>query len=79
MLQITLFTKEPCPLCDEVKAMLSTLKETYPHQLAEIDITQDRELHARYRFQIPVLQTGNRQLKAPISLLDLNKFLREAS
>ncbi|MFT5195504.1 MAG: glutaredoxin [Candidatus Promineifilaceae bacterium] len=78
MLQIDLFTKEPCPLCDEVKSLLETLEGTYPHQLTEIDITLDKELNARYRFQIPVLQIGNSQLKAPINLLDLSRFLREA-
>lgn len=79
MLQIKLFTKDPCPLCDDVKALLETVAETYPHQLTEIDITQDRELNGRYRFQIPVLQIGELQLKAPIGLLDLNRFLREAA
>ncbi|MFK7802949.1 MAG: glutaredoxin family protein [Anaerolineae bacterium] len=78
MLKIDLFTKDPCPLCDEVKALLETLADTYPHQLREIDITQDKALNARYRFQIPVLQIEKSQIKAPISLLDLTKFLREA-
>jgi len=79
MLQIDLFTKDPCPLCDDVKELLETLAGTYPHQLREIDITQDQALNGRYRFQIPVLQIGESQLKAPISLLDLTRFLREAT
>ena len=79
MLQITLFTKDPCPLCDDVKVLLDTLAGTYPHQLSEVDITQDRDLNARYRFSIPVLQIGESQIKAPISLVELNRFLREGS
>lgn len=66
-------------MCDDVKALLNTMAETYPHHLREIDITLDKELNARYRFQIPVLQIGERQLKAPISLLDLTQFLRGAA
>ena len=79
MLQIQLFTKDPCPLCDDIKELLVTLAGTYPHQLTEIDIAQDQDLNARYRFNIPVLKIGDRELKAPISLLDLSKFLREAA
>ena len=79
VLQIQLFTKDPCPLCDDVKQLLGALADTYPHQLIEIDITQNQELNARYRFQIPVLKIGDRELKAPIEMLDLSRFLREAS
>ena len=79
MIEITLFTKDPCPLCDDVKQMLDALEGTYPHRLVEVDITQDTELNAKYRFAIPVLKAGDSQLKAPISLADLTKFLREAA
>ena len=79
MIPITLYTKDPCPLCDDVKALLSTLEETYPHTLTEVDITADADLNARYRFEIPVLQIGKNRLKAPIGMIDLTKFLREAA
>ena len=77
MIPITLYTKDPCPLCDDVKDLLVTLADTYPHTLTEVDITRDQELNARYRFEIPVLQIGESMLKAPIGLTDLTKFLRE--
>ncbi|MEM9776818.1 MAG: glutaredoxin family protein [Chloroflexota bacterium] len=79
MLHVQLYTKDPCPLCDDVKLLLDALQETYPHQLEEIDITQDHDLNMHYRFLIPVLQIGDRQIKAPIGMADLNRFLREAS
>ncbi len=79
MLNITLYTKDPCPLCDDLKELLASLHDTYPHQLTEVDITQDPDLNARYRFEIPVLEIGESRIKAPISLLDLNRFLREAA
>lgn len=78
MIEITLYTKDPCPLCEDVKALLGTLEGTYPHTLTEVDITQDADLNARYRYEIPVLQVGQTRLKAPIAMLDLTKFLREA-
>ena len=79
MIEITLYTKDPCPLCDDVKALLGTLEDTYPHTLTEVDITQDADLNARYRFEIPVLQVGDARLKAPIGMFDLSRFLREAA
>ena len=79
MLHIDLYTKDPCPLCDDVKALLKALAATYPHQLREIDITQNRELNGRYRFHIPVLAIGEHTLKAPITISNLIKFLREGS
>lgn len=79
MLQIQLYTKDPCPLCDDVKELLEAVRDTYPHQLQEVDITQDHDLNARYRFQIPVLQIGDKQLKAPIGMAELNRFLGDVS
>lgn len=78
-MEIILFTKDPCPLCDDVKEMLDALQGTYPHNLVEVDITQDEELNGRYRFAIPVLKIRDNQLKAPITLFELTKFLREAA
>ena len=79
MIYITLYTKDPCPLCDDVKALLIPLQETYPHQLNEVDITKDQDLNARYRFEIPVLEVGQKRLKAPIDLWSLTRFLQEAA
>lgn len=78
MLYIQLFTKDPCPLCDDVKRLLDAVQETYPHQLEEVDITQDHDLNVRYRYEIPVLQIGEKRLKAPIGMAELNTFLSEA-
>jgi hypothetical protein len=78
MLTLTLYTKENCHLCDVVKADLASLSASYPHNLTEVDITQDAELYARYRYIIPVVQIGTKTLKAPISLLDLRVALHLA-
>lgn len=67
MLTITLYTKEGCGLCDEVKHELAGLAAAYPHSLQETDITQDPDLFARYRFMIPVVTIGQTTLKAPIT------------
>ena len=55
--QITLFTKEGCTLCDKVKEILSDFRESHPHTLKQIDITDEehQEWFDRYKYDIPVL------------------------
>ena len=57
---------------------MASLEPTYPHQLQEVDITQDAETFAYYRFIIPVVKIGGRTLKAPMNMLDLSDALRVA-
>lgn len=79
MFTVTLFTKDPCPLCDEVKEMLAVLQPTYPHQLQEVDITADYNTFLKYRYIIPVVTVGMQTLKAPITLVQLTAALRHSS
>ena len=41
MLNVTLFTRQGCHLCEQAKNDLETLQETIPHRLVEVDIEQD--------------------------------------
>ncbi len=79
MLTVTLFTKPGCGLCDEVKFSLEQLQVHYPHQLQEINITQDDALFNRYRYTIPVVQIGEQELAAPITAVQLQNALQKAS
>ena len=76
MINITLYTKENCGLCDEVKVELDSLQAAYPHQLTEVDITQDTAVFETYKHIIPVVQIGNTALQAPISKQDLVSTLQ---
>ena len=53
--QVTLYTKPGCHLCDEMKAEMAKADCTELYALQEIDIEGDDELRARYRYDIPVL------------------------
>ena len=75
MMMVTLYTKDGCRLCDEVKADLAELAADFPHKLQEVDITQDSDLFARYRFAIPVVKIGKEMLKAPIAKHQLQAAL----
>ena len=74
MLQVTLYSRPGCHLCDAVQLELEGLTAVFPHTLQVIDITRDRELHQKYAFTIPVVCVGEFELAAPIDrvmLLDL--------
>mgnify|MGYP005835324361 CR=1 FL=1 len=71
MLQLTLYTRQGCHLCERVKEDLASLQAQYPHQLTEIDIEEHPDLNRLYALEIPVLQIGPYTLKAPIQKADL--------
>ncbi len=71
MVNLTLYTRKNCHLCDDVKADLASLQDKYPHRLAEIDIDSDPALVAAYGEQIPVVEVGPYVLRAPIKKQDL--------
>ena len=71
MVNLTLYTRKNCHLCDEIKAELALLQETYPHRLVEIDVDSDPGISATYGESIPVVEVGPYILHAPISRQDL--------
>jgi hypothetical protein len=55
MTLVTLYGKPGCCLCDEARDALGALRERYPFELEEVDITRDPVLENRYRELIPVV------------------------
>ena len=54
-LRIVLYTKNECGLCEEMKEQMRQANCDELYTLEEVDIEQDAEVFARYRFEIPVL------------------------
>jgi uncharacterized membrane protein len=77
-LNVTLYTRAGCGLCDEVKGHLTDLRREMPHRLAEVDIDSDPVLQTKYFDQIPVVEIGPYTLHAPISKQDLAMTLGAA-
>ncbi len=75
MVDVTLYTKAGCHLCEEVKEVLAGLTAVYPHHLIEIDITQDPDIFSRYHYTIPVVHVGQIELQAPITTTQLKTAL----
>ena len=79
MLTVTLYTRENCHLCDEVRAELEALQEKFPHRLVVVDIDSDVSLNEQYGGIIPVVEVGPYSLKAPITPQSLAMTLGAAS
>jgi uncharacterized membrane protein len=79
LLTVTLYTRENCSLCDEVRAELEALQEQFPHRLVTVDIDSDPSLNEKYGQTIPVVEVGPYSLKAPITSQSLAMTLGAAS
>lgn len=78
-IDVTLYMRPACQLCDEVRNHLEALRAKYPHVLTEVDIDSDPALQKRYFDQIPVIEVGAYQLKAPITKQALAMTLEAAN
>ena len=79
MMEVKLYSRQDCHLCEEVKEILASLQAQYPHTLQEIDIESSDELLRQYALEIPVVKIGPYSLKAPISRMELVMTLGAAN
>lgn len=52
---LTLYTKDPCPLCDDLKEELRPYLEKCKLELIHIDRSENLRWLRLYRYEIPVL------------------------
>jgi uncharacterized membrane protein len=78
-LNVTLYMRADCKLCDEVRDHLKSLQGKFPHRFAEVDIDSDPILQKAYFDQIPVIEVGPYVLKAPITNQAIEMTLGAAS
>jgi len=78
MIDVALFTRDGCHLCEQVEEDLRSLESDYPHRLVTIDIESDEKLLKEYGFEIPVVKIGPYTLKAPIERHELQVTLGAA-
>jgi glutaredoxin len=63
VIAITLYSRPGCHLCDEMKAIVSrAIAGRSDVSLAEVDISTDPALEARYGLEIPVLLVDGRKV-----------------
>ena len=79
-LEVTLYRKPGCGLCDEAEAVLGRIGRRVPLSVTLVDIDQDPAIQARYFLEIPVIVLdGEEVARAPINERALEAALRAAS
>jgi uncharacterized membrane protein len=76
MIEVTLYARKDCHLCDITKADLEELQSAVPHHLTVVDIDNDPKLQSQYGLSIPVVIIGPYRLTAPIEKKDMEISLR---
>lgn len=76
---LTLYTKNPCPLCDVAKEKISLLQDRFQFETVDITAKGNREWWDKYKFDIPVFHFEGQflmQHQADIKLLQsaIEKF-----
>jgi len=74
-LDVTLYTRPGCHLCEEAKSALAPLLQDFGAVLREVNIDADPVLKERYGGDIPVIFIG--QKKAAKHRVDLKQFRRQ--
>jgi uncharacterized membrane protein len=76
MIEVTLYVRENCHLCEIAQVDLKELQSTVPHHLTIVDVDSDPKLRTQYGFNVPVVKIGPYKLSAPIGKKDLEISLR---
>ncbi len=76
MIEVTLYARKDCHLCDIVQNDLIELQSTLPHHLTIVDVDSDVKLRNLYGFNVPVVLIGPYKLSAPIERKDLEISLK---
>ena len=77
-MQLTIYSRPGCHLCDEMKAVVERVARSAagPMTIEAIDISTDPALEARYGVEIPVLMVDGRKIaKYRITEAALAKWL----
>ena len=74
MMEVVLFTKPGCCLCDTVKSQLGKLRATHAFDLREVNILEDSSAFEKFHEEIPVVFIDGR--KAFKYHLEEKAFLR---
>lgn len=78
MVEVILYTRDDCHLCEDIEKELSKLKSEVPHDLLLVDVDTSPELRKKYGSRVPVVEVGPYRLEAPIDPQDLKISLMAA-
>ncbi|MGF9964152.1 glutaredoxin family protein [Bacillus rhizoplanae] len=77
-MEVILYTKEECGLCQKAKQLLQELKTEYVFDLKEINIYEDEQLLEKYHLMIPVVEIEGEEVEYGIIHKDviINSIIR---
>jgi glutaredoxin len=75
MIEVVVYSKPGCCLCDEVKAKLEALQASHAFNLREVNILEDPEAHRKFKEETPVVFINGK--KAFKYYLDEKQFLKK--
>jgi glutaredoxin len=79
-LDVTLYSRPGCHLCEEAKSQIAPLLKEFSARLTEINIDEDPDLRARYDYDVPVIFLGaKKSAKHRVDLTQFRRQLRDAS
>ncbi len=78
MIEVTLYSRVDCHLCEQALADLEALQAEVPHRLEVVDVDRSPELRKKYGSEVPVVVIGPYQMKAPFDRQDLEITLKAA-
>ena len=78
MMEVKLYSRKDCHLCEQTLADLRSIQDEVPHQLTVIDIDEDPKLQKLYGNILPVVECGPYRLQAPFTFQDLQITLKAA-
>jgi len=71
MIEVILYSRTDCHLCELAQKYLEELQSSVPHHLTIFDVDSDPKLTKMYGFNVPVVIVGPYKLSAPIEKKDL--------
>ena len=74
-LEVTLYTRPGCHLCDEAKSQIAPVLIEFGARLREVNIDADPALRERYNVDVPVIFLGDRKIAK--HRVDLGQFKRQ--
>jgi glutaredoxin len=61
-MQVTLYSKPGCHLCDDAKTVIERARSRYAFDIVIKDIRNDARDFAEYQFAIPVIMLNDREI-----------------
>jgi glutaredoxin len=75
LLEVTLYTRPGCHLCEEAKSQIAPVLIEFGARLREVNIDADPALRERYNVDVPVIFLGDRKIAK--HRVDLAQFKRQ--